>query len=94
MSVCGTDTDLEDGTGWAGLGRTGAAQLGWPKCGLIPTSLSVLMFWDARGTLGAPKGKEIPGFGVREGEKIKNKCSKVLCKEAGHTPGELKPKCW
>lgn len=73
VSVCGMDVDLEDGTGWAGLGRTGAAQSGWPKHGLIHTSLSVLMFWDARGTLGAPKGKEIPGLGVREGEKIKNK---------------------
>lgn len=79
----------------AGLGRMGAAQSGWPKRGLILTSLSVLMFWDARGTLGAPKGKEIPGLGVRESEKIKKKkCSKVLCVEVGHSPGELKPKCW
>lgn len=63
----------------AGLGRMGAAQSGWPKRGLILTSLSVLMFWDARGTLGAPKGKEIPGLGVRESEKIKKKNAARYC---------------
>lgn len=88
VRVCETDADSEGGTVWAahprGLGRMGAAQLGWPKRGLMHTSLSVLTFWDTRGMVGPPKGQEIPGLGVREVDK-KN-CSKVLCTEARHTP--------